>query len=234
VRQERRADRGAVLVETMLALPVLALLLLGTIEVGALMRTSSTAANAVRAAGRMASVAGADPMTDQMVLKRFAIESQAIGQDRVQLLVIWHASGPGTTVPPACLPPVGSGPSTTSTGVSDGGLDTVGACNAYINPDLAGGAFAMAKGTAAHPPEYYFGCQGSTDPAAAQKVDCRWPGKNRRAVTTPRTSGVTIPPDFVGIYVRVLHRLPTAIVLKTVTITDSSINLIEPLKFSFT
>ena len=67
-RGRRRRDRGAVLVESVVALPVALLLLVGTIEVGSMMKTYSSTASAVRSAARVAAVAGADPMADQRIL----------------------------------------------------------------------------------------------------------------------------------------------------------------------
>jgi hypothetical protein len=87
----------------------------------------------------------------------------------------------------------------------------------------------MAGGTATQPAAYYFGCQGATDPAANQKVDCNWPGRNRRALTSARTTtGTPRPTDFVGVYIRVAHAYYTTMFGSTLTITDRGISLIEP------
>jgi hypothetical protein len=223
-----RTDRGAVTVEAVLVLPILLFVMFGIIEIGGSLKSYSATAGAVRSGGRIAAVAGADPMTDSLVLTRIA---QELGTDKAlaELVVIWHATGPGDPVPAGCLPSAPLSSNLSSVGVTDGGTDAVGACNVYILPAATGAAFAMAGGTATHPADYYFGCQGSADPVAAQKLDCRWPGKNRRALTSPRTSTATPrSTDFVGVYVRVLHSYYTTMFGSTLTITDQGINLIEP------
>jgi hypothetical protein len=221
------ADRGAALLETAVVLPILLFVLFGIMEIGGSLKTYSATAGAVHAAGRVAAIAGADPMSDSSALTR--VVQEVSGEGLVELVVVWHASGPSDPVPPACVPSPPFTVSTSSTGVSDSGTDAVGACNVYVLPAATGGAFAMAGGTAPHPASYYFGCQGASDPAAGTKVDCKWPGKNRRAVTSPRnTTGTPHPTDFVGVYLRVRHSYYTTMFGSTLTITDRAISLIEP------
>ncbi len=222
-------ERGSLLVESAIVTPIVFLLFFGMVEVGSALKSYSSTANAVRAAGRVASVAAADPMTDQRVMVRLEQEIAGIGGDDVDYVVIWHATGPGDDVPPACIPETFEAPNAVSLGVSDGGFDAIGACNVYLRPDRPGGAFDMATGDADQAPTHYFGCEGARDPTAGHKVDCNWPGKVRRAVTTPRESaGPQVPPDFVGVHVRVSHSLHTDLVLDALTIEDATINLIEP------
>ena len=138
-------------------------------------------------------------------------------------------SAPGDPVPAGCLPSAPLTANTSSVGVTDSGTDAVGACNVYVKPAGTGGAFAMADGTAAQPAAYYFGCQGAADPAASHKLDCKWPGKNRRALPSPRsTTGTPKPTDFVGVYIRLIHPYYTTILGSSLTITDRGISLIEP------
>jgi hypothetical protein len=216
-----------VTVESALVLPILLFVMFGIMEIGGSLKAYSATAGAVRGGGRVAAVAGADPMTDGMVLSRVA---QELGTGiQVDLVVIWHATGTAGSVPAACLPSSTSTPNASSVGVSDGGTDAVGACNVYVLPSGTGGALAMAGGTATQPASYYFGCQGASDPAAAHKLDCNWPGKDRRAVTTPRnTTATPRPTDFVGVYLRVKHSYYTTMFGSTLTITDRGISLIEP------
>ena len=223
------SERGAAIVEAAIALPLCVLLFMGMLAAGSLMKAYSSSTAAVRAAGRMASLAGADPMSDQMALARLAREGVGIRPDPVDFVVIWHAAGPSDPPPAACLPTgVLNGPNTTSLGVTDGGTDAMGACNIYLRPADPGGAFDMAQGFAAQPASYYFGCQGSSDPAASHMVDCRWPGKDRRALTTPRiASGPPVSPDFVGLELQLTHRFG-ANLFGAVTMHSSVVNLIEP------
>lgn len=228
-------DRGSLLVESAIVTPLVALLMFGMVEVGAALKSHSSTANAVRAGARVASVAAADPLADQRVLARIDQEIAGIGGDDVRYVVIWHATGPGDPIPPACLPDDPEAPNTVSVGVSDGGFDAIGACNVYVRPDAPGGAFDMATGRAPEAPEHYFGCEGSSDPDADHKVDCHWPGKNRRAVTTPRESaGPVVPPDFVGVHVSVHHSLHADLVFDAMTIEDTTVALIEPQGYGLT
>jgi hypothetical protein len=226
MRRSRR-DRGAATVETALVLPMLLFVMFGIMELGGALKSYSATAGAVRAGGRAASVEGADPMTDSVVLARVA---QELGSDQSQaeLVVIWHAVSSSDPVPAGCLPSTLTA-NTTSVGVSDSGTDALGACNVYVRPSVTGGAFAMAGGTASQPAAYYFGCQGASDPAANHKLDCNWPGQNRRALQSPRnTAGTPLPTDFVGVYIRLIHSYYTTFLGSTLTITDRGISLIEP------
>jgi hypothetical protein len=217
-------DRGASLVEATLVLPILIFLLFAIIEVGGSLRSYSGVASAVRLAGRSASLAGADPLADSMILAQLARQASTIDAGEIELVVIWHAAGPGDPVPPACLPASTTTPNTASVG-DDGG---VGACNVYIQPDAAGGAFAMAQGTAAQAASYYFGCSGTSDPGAAHKLDCNWPAATRQVLTSPRGSATPTSTDFVGVYVRARHASYTGALGAAMTITDQSITQLEP------
>jgi TadE-like protein len=230
-----RGERGSVILESAIGLPILFLLIFGVMEIGMAIKSYSGAANAVSAGGRAGSVAGNDAAADQAILARIARESAGIGKGEIQYVVIWHASGPGTTVPSGCLPSLPTTVNTSSVGVSDGNSDAIGACNVYRRPNDAGGAFQMATGgILPQPPDYYFGCTDLSDPAAAHKVDCNWPGKNRVITTTARGyTGTPHSPDYLGVYIKADHRYITGILGgNNLTITDSSINLLEPQGYS--
>jgi hypothetical protein len=224
------ADRehGAALVEATFVLPVLLFLIFAIIEVGGSLKSYSGIASAVRLAGRSASLAGSDPNADATILEQVARQATMIDAGEIDYVVIWHAVGPGDPVPAGCLPGVFTTPNTASVGSVGTAPDAMGACNVYIQPDVAGGAFAMAQGTAAQPKTYYFGCSGPSDPEAAHKVDCNWPATSRRVLTSPRSSATPKGTDFVGVYVRARHAYYTRAFGTAVTITDRSITLIEP------
>lgn len=231
-RRRARGDRGAVLVESAIVLPLLFLFLFGIMEVGGALKSYSGTSNAVRAGGRMASVAGADAMADQQILVRMAREAAGLGKGELDYIIIWNATGVGDTPPAACVAAAGAAlsPNLSSVGVSDGGTSQKGACNVYIRPQAAGGAFQMAKGELANPPEHYFGCIGASDPQASQKVDCRWPPRNRKVQISPRGTPAAqrLTPDYVGVHIRASHEYYTGVLGDTLTITDNGINLIEP------
>lgn len=231
-RRRARQDRGAVLVEAAIILPLLFTLVLGILEIGSALKSYSGTANAVRAGGRMASVAGNIADADRAILERVATEATGISDGEIEYVVIWHASATGEQPPAACRPAPQSSPNFTSAGVSDGGTDAIGACNIYHRAADPGGAFDMATGDAANPPDFYFGCTGASDPQAGNKVDCRWPAKNRKTTVTPRGVNPLVPPDYVGVYIRAEHGYVTGILGDSLTITDGSVNLLEPQGYS--
>lgn len=206
--------------EAAILMPIIFMLIFGMIEIGGALKSYSSVANGVRAGGRIASAVGNDAMADQLILERLASEVAGINRDEIDYVVIWKATGTGTTPPASCLLPVAAQPNQSSRGVA-------GSCNIYFRPQAAGGAFDMALGRALQPADYYFGCTGSADPLAAQKVDCSWPGQDRRVSTPPRGSAGT-PPDYLGVHIRAIHPYVTKILGSTLTITDNAVNLLEP------
>lgn len=224
-------ERGATLVEATLVLPILFFLLFAIIEVGGTLRSYSGIASAVRLGGRSASLAGADPLADARILAEVARQAATVDAGEIELVVIWHAAGPGDPVPSACLPASTTTPNTASVG-DDGGADGIGACNVYIQPDVGGGAFAMAQGAAAEAEDHYFGCSGADDPDEAHKLDCNWPGASRQVLTSPRGSLTPTSTDFVGVYVRAHHASYTGALGASITITDQSITQLEPQGYS--
>lgn len=95
----RRDSRGAALVEGAIITPLLLLLVFGTIEFGFIFKDSLTLANASRAGARVESSAGNDPLADYNMLKAVQSAGQLV---HVQRIVVFKASGPNGTMPPAC------------------------------------------------------------------------------------------------------------------------------------
>lgn len=218
--------------EAVIIIPLLFAMLFGIIEIGGALKSYSSASNAVRAGGRMASVAGNDALADQAIMARVAREAAGIGKGEIDYVIVWKATGPGQQPPAACIAAAGSAtsPNTVSAGVYDGGVGTAGACNVYIRPQAAGGAFDMALGKLANPPDYYFGCTGPSGPGAGHKLDCNWSAKNRKVVVSPRgtAAAFALKPDHLGVFIRASHEYYTGILGSTLTITDVGINLLEP------
>jgi hypothetical protein len=63
-------------------------------------------------------------------------------------------------------------------------------------------------------------------------VDCRWPGKDRRATASPRSAGVVVAPDFVGVYIEITHPFRLPVLSQTLTVTDHSVSLLEPRSYA--
>ena len=211
-------------VEAAIVLPLLFTLVFGVLEIGGALKTYSGASNAVRAGGRAGSVAGNDAMADQYLLERMAQEAAGISASEIEMIIVWHAAGPGESVPVACVSAAGSA---TAPNTSSLGQTGSKACNVYVRPAAAGGAFAMAKGQAAQPATFYFGCTGPSDPLAANKVDCSWSPRDRKVAISPRGTPV-LRPDYLGVYIRAKHPYITGVLGQTLTVTDSGITLLEP------
>jgi hypothetical protein len=214
----------------MFALPVLILVALAFVELVGLVQSRSAMAHLTAAGGRAAVIAAADPMADRTILNRMAAETAGLDPSAIEYVVVWHARDPGDPVPPGCVPEaLPSEPNAASEGIWDQGVDALGACNVYLLPAASGGAFAKARGDGELDPTAFFGCEGPDDPAGAAKLDCSWPGKNRRAVTSPRDFlGTAAPPDFVGVHVHVRHTFHTSVLFGEMSLASSSIGLIEP------
>jgi hypothetical protein len=218
-----------VLIESAIVLPILLMIIFGIFEIGGALKSYSGAANAVRSGGRMASVAGNDVDADRAILERMAREASGVSDGEIEYVVIWHASSTGELPPAACRPAAQAAPNTVSVGQS-GGAGV--ACNIYHRPQAPGGAFDMATGRAANPPAFYFGCTDSAQ--ASTKVDCFWQATDRNTTVTPRGVTPVETPDYVGIYIRAEHDYITGVLGSSLTITDASVNLIEPQGYSVT
>ena len=70
------------LVEAAIVLPILFMMIFGIMEIGSALKSYSGASNAVRAGGRMASVAGNDVDADRAILERMAEESAGVDAGR--------------------------------------------------------------------------------------------------------------------------------------------------------
>ena len=114
----RGGDAGGVLVEAAIVLPVLFLLVFGILEIGSALKSYSGASNAVRAGGRMASVAANDGDADRAILERMALEASGVTSGEIEYVVIWHAAATGESPPSGCLPAAQASPNTASVGVS--------------------------------------------------------------------------------------------------------------------
>lgn len=118
-------DRGATLVEAAIYTPVLMLFLFGILEFGLAFRSYLTAAHGTRDASRSASIMGTSPDADFHILRDIKSSMVAIPPSSIDRIVIWHASGPGDSVPAGC---------------AAGSATSVGrACNVYTGADLTRG-----------------------------------------------------------------------------------------------
>lgn len=102
-RKQRSGERGAALIEAAFITPIFFALIIGIIESGLLFRNNLTTRNAVQQAAREASVNGESPDADYLILRSVEHGLQAMGLETLEHVVVFHASGPGDTVPAECL-----------------------------------------------------------------------------------------------------------------------------------
>jgi hypothetical protein len=133
---DRRRERGAALVEASLVTGLFLIMVFFVFEMGFLFRDSLTTSNASREAARAASTLGRDPDTDFYTIRTAEHGLEAMGLQSLEVLIVFKASGPGATVPGACL------------SASQAGL-----CNRYTAIDF----FAEKEDTAGNPTGK-FGC----------------------------------------------------------------------------
>lgn len=93
-------ERGAVLIELAMIVPLLILIVLGMLEMGLAWRDSVNVTHASRQGARVASNLGDDPQADLQALLNVMTVMEA-DANRVEYVVIYDASGVGT-VPVAC------------------------------------------------------------------------------------------------------------------------------------
>ena len=221
------------LVEAAIILPFLFAMIFGIMEIGSALKSYSGASNAVRAGGRMASVAGNDVDADRAILERMATESAGVDRgDRVHRDLACHLDRGDA---PGGLP---SGPAAVAqhaVGRPSGG-GRVWRATSITGPPPPGVPSTWPVGGRGQPAAFYFGCTDSAQ--ATTKVDCFWKAKDRKTTVTPRNQTPRLAsrpsPDYVGVYIRAEHAYVTGIMGDTLTITDASVNLLEPQGYSMT
>ncbi len=101
-RTGQRSERGAVLVELTMVVPILILITLGMLETGLAWRDHVTVTQAARQGARVASHLADDPQADQEALKSImAVLAPESG--RLDFVVIYEANGSGDVPDANCL-----------------------------------------------------------------------------------------------------------------------------------
>lgn len=166
--RRRNRDRGAVLIEFALVLPVLALLALGIFEFGNLWRQTNGVERAAQQGGRTVSSQANGRYADYEALR--AIDSAMSGLSGLDVtrVVIFNATGASGEVPAACL----SG--------SQSGL-----CNTYTGSILSSTSLAPFPGGSV------------TNPSCAGGADAAWcPVDRNRTGSAPDRIGVHITAQY--------------------------------------
>jgi Flp pilus assembly protein TadG len=193
-----RRQRGAVLIEAAATATVFFTLLFGVLEAGFLMSDYLATTSGVRAATRAATTKGNDADADYAILRQLKRETTALPNANIDKIIIFKATGPGATVPSACLT------ATLHQGISNSGTNTY--CNVYDRTSLTAASTNFGCTTAY--PNYY---------------DCGWDPKTRKVAVA---AGVN--PDYIGVYLKVTHPAITGFFGKNYTFTSTAVYPIEP------
>jgi hypothetical protein len=187
-----------VLVEAAATVTVFFTLLFGVLEGGFLMSDYLATTSGTRAATRAATTKGNDADADYAILRQMKRETSALPNSNVQKIIIFKATGPGATVPAACLT------ATLHIGVSDSGTNTY--CNVYDRTDFTAASTKFGCGT---PVTNYY--------------DCGWDPKTRKVAVS-----VGVNPDYIGVYMRVTHPAITGLFMKNYTFSSTVVYPLEP------
>lgn len=128
-------ERGAVLVELAVVVPLLLLLVVGTIELGSAWSQRLKVETAARAGARVGSNLGTDRLADYNLLQSVRAAVASLGTDRIRHVVVYRSTTDDGAVPPTCR---------TSPPTPQAGL-----CNVYTGADLNGLTPSAFSGTTA-------------------------------------------------------------------------------------
>lgn len=196
--RRRRSERGAVLVELAIILPLLMAISLATLDLGLGWRTSLTVSGASRAGARAVSNLGINVQADRSTLQSVAAALGTVPASQIEMVVIYRSTTADGAPPAGCV---------SSTALSNGG-DSSLFCNTYSGTELS--QIAVGAG-----PTFGTGCTLSRDR--------RWCPPNRNN-SQASTSG----PDFAGVYVKVNHRTSTKMFGTTFVVDDFAVMPLEP------
>lgn len=142
-RHSKAMQRGAVAIEMLIVLPLLAVIAFGTVEMGLAWQDSREVNNATRAAARVASNLADDRFADFEALLTLRAGLSGVDNDDIASVIVYKADDVNGTVPPACI--VG------------GGTSVLNVCNSYTAAQLAALSVSDFPGTTS--------CAGALDSA---------------------------------------------------------------------
>lgn len=195
----RRADeRGAVLVELAIILPLLMSITLATLDLGLAWRTSLTVSGAARAGARTVSNLGIAVLADKESLKSVGAALGTIPTSQIEMVVVYRSATVDGAPPSGCV---------SATALSNGG-DSSLSCNTYSGAELS----QIVAGAG---PTFGGGCSTSRDR--------RWCPPNRNN-SQASSSG----PDYAGVYIKVNHKTSTKMFGTTFVVDDFAVMPLEP------
>lgn len=194
-------ERGSALVEAAIVTPVFLTLVFGIFEFGLLYRSELTTSNATQQGARAASVGGSSPQTDYLVIRSVEHGLQAMNLQQLDYVVVFRASGPGATVPPACL---------TASQTFNPADPSQPACNRYTAIDF----FAEYEDPVTGVDTDNFRCGGTA-------IDRYW-------CPSQRVDSLSVGTDYVGVHIQTRHPFITGLFGGERTLTETTIIRLEP------
>jgi len=193
-------DDGAVMVEFALAAPLLAVLMLGTLEFGMAWRETNFIERSVQGAGRVASNLGDDMTADAAALRSLDASLDTLKRASVDRVVIFESTTADGKVPDNCKNADTSG--TAPFGVS-------GSCNVYTAAQAESATFS-----------------GLTMAQVEARTDCAgdWDGNWCPNVR----SSLINNPDHIGVWVRIDYERFTGLISGSFTIERTAVYQLEP------
>lgn len=165
-QNRRRGERGAVLVEAAIVLPVVLTLLLGVIEFGFVWKDKLALSTGVRAGARVGSADGTNGAADYDILRQI---KSAIGGLDVKRVIIWDATA-SSSLPSTCTAVTPPANTTSKAGVP-------GVCNVY-GPAWFVSSYTISSSS--------FNCATSSS-----SVDWNWCPNNPSGTNGPRIDSRT-------------------------------------------
>ncbi len=178
----RRCERGAVLVEAAIAIPLLLMLIFGAIEAGMAWEAKSSSTAGLRTGLLRAASLADRPETDLRILQSIVGEIGGEDVNNINYVVVFDASGPDPTATVAACAAAAAG----------GGMS--GTCNTYTTGDL--GQVVDGNWTAGPGGNFDDGSNGGSGwyTCDATKVDSNWCAPSR-IISGPAQVGVAISYD---------------------------------------
>ncbi len=212
-----KRERGAVMIEATIILPLLLLMVFGIAELGFLFKDTITLTTTTRAGARVASNLADNRNADYETLRTItaAAGGKAIGLENIEAVLIYNATN-HDGVPPACLDANGDPQASNATDSE---------CNLYTNAQVT-----LVANDPAEAVKHFGGTNTpATDLTCSTVVDSKpiWDvnfcPSQRNRTPNPRT-------EYIGVYVQVNHDYITGVLLMdSISFSDSTVMGIEPL-----
>lgn len=215
-----RSERGVTMVEAAFVTPIFLFLIFAIIEGGLYMNDYLALSSSTRAGVRASSALGAVGRADMYTLIDIDREAAALGEDDIEYVVIYKATGFGADPTDTCK----------------GGVSVLNVCNVYRRDDInkawdqleeesaQEAAIAANQTRTLDTSKQWFGCL-ITGPNAGASPDRFWcPGDRIDA----RSGNSNTGPDYVGVYIKANHEWVAKIFGNDTTLTEKSVIQIEP------